>query len=331
MAFIKHAWFAGIHSTQLSENFNGCLKAYLSRQLILPDFFTHFERLLSDKHYKECVAKYGLLHNLPQLKINCNILVKAANLYTKVIFNCFQEEFLAAGASQRIIGCSPIEGNGGHVYKVVGEDGMQRDVTRTSKDELFCSCCKFEREGIMCRHSLKILKDSMFANTLSRRYILRRWTRSARDGSLEENLSGEVIADADPKIEVRRRHRVLCRILTEISSIVSEDKDRYNDLLVKAMEWKKIAQSSCRHRFAERNAIYIAGKGKNQYHGSNINTDKIPNGLKRKDTRKGKFKRLKPTMELKSLDKRKSLKRTVQLQNCNEALQSGDAGASSHS
>ncbi|XP_059654915.1 protein FAR1-RELATED SEQUENCE 5-like [Cornus florida] len=40
-------------------------QAYLSRQLILPDFFTHFERLLSDKRYKEYVAEYGLLHNLP--------------------------------------------------------------------------------------------------------------------------------------------------------------------------------------------------------------------------------------------------------------------------
>ncbi|XP_059671094.1 protein FAR-RED IMPAIRED RESPONSE 1-like [Cornus florida] len=160
----------------------------------------------------------------------------------------------------------------------------------------------------MCRHSLKILKDSMFANILPRRYILRKWTRSVRDGSLEENLAGEVIADAKPKIEVRRRHRVLCRILAEISSIVSEHKDGYNDLLVKAMEWKKIAQSSCRRRFAKRNAIYSGGKGKKQYYRSNINTDKIPNGLKCKDTRKGKFKWLKPTMELKSRNKTKSMK-----------------------
>ncbi|XP_059671100.1 protein FAR1-RELATED SEQUENCE 5-like [Cornus florida] len=63
------------------------------------DFFTHFERLLSDKCYKEYVAEYGLLHNLPQLKTNCTILVEAANLYTKFIFNSFQEKFLAAGAS----------------------------------------------------------------------------------------------------------------------------------------------------------------------------------------------------------------------------------------
>ncbi|XP_059638888.1 protein FAR-RED IMPAIRED RESPONSE 1-like [Cornus florida] len=239
MAFIKHAWSAGIHRTQLSESFNGYLKAYLSGQLILLDFFTHFERPLHDKRYKEYVAEYGLLHKLPQLKTKCNILVEAVHLYTNVIFNIFQEKFLATGASQRIIGCSPIDGNGGCVYKVVGEDGMQRNVTRTSKDELLCSCCKFERKDIMCRHSLKILKDSMFANTLPRRYIFKRWTRTARDGSLEENLSCEVIIDADPKIEVRRRHMVLCRILTEISSIVSEYKDRYNDLLVKAMEWKK--------------------------------------------------------------------------------------------
>ncbi|XP_059654646.1 protein FAR1-RELATED SEQUENCE 5-like [Cornus florida] len=61
LAFVKHDWSAGMSSTQLSESFNGQLKYYLSRQLILPEFFTHFDRLLSDKRYKEYEAEYGLV------------------------------------------------------------------------------------------------------------------------------------------------------------------------------------------------------------------------------------------------------------------------------
>ncbi|XP_059658565.1 protein FAR1-RELATED SEQUENCE 5-like [Cornus florida] len=99
MAFIKYTWCAGMRTMQLSESFNARLKEYLWRQLILPDFFTHFNRLLSDKRYKEYEAEYRLLQRLPQVKSKCDMLLKAGETYTKVIFQLFQEEFLIACVS----------------------------------------------------------------------------------------------------------------------------------------------------------------------------------------------------------------------------------------
>ncbi|XP_059663701.1 protein FAR1-RELATED SEQUENCE 5-like [Cornus florida] len=125
LAFVKHDRSAGMSSTQLSENFNGQLKYYLSRQLILPEFFTHFDRLLSDKQYKEYEDEYGLVERQPELKTKCHILRQAGKVYTKVIFQLFQEEFLAAPASQAVISCNDLDNNGHCIYKVTGEDGVQ--------------------------------------------------------------------------------------------------------------------------------------------------------------------------------------------------------------
>ncbi|XP_059658714.1 protein FAR1-RELATED SEQUENCE 5-like [Cornus florida] len=129
MAFVKYTWCAGMRIMQLSESFNTRLKEYLSRQLILPDFFTHFERLLSDKRYKEYEAEYRLLQRLPQVKSKCDMLLKAGETYTKVIFQLFQEEFLTACVSDNVNSYSDMDNNGQHVYKVTSRNGMQRSMT----------------------------------------------------------------------------------------------------------------------------------------------------------------------------------------------------------
>ncbi|XP_059668724.1 protein FAR1-RELATED SEQUENCE 5-like [Cornus florida] len=81
--------------------------------------------LLSDKWYKEYEAEYGLVESQPELKIKCHILRQAGKVYTKVIFQLFQEEFLAALASQAVISCTNLDKNGHRAYKVAGEDGVQ--------------------------------------------------------------------------------------------------------------------------------------------------------------------------------------------------------------
>ncbi|KAI8564273.1 hypothetical protein RHMOL_Rhmol03G0168700 [Rhododendron molle] len=58
--YTRWAWSAGMKSTQLSESFNSDLKDYLRSDHNLVQFFTHFERLLDEKRYKEREAKYAL-------------------------------------------------------------------------------------------------------------------------------------------------------------------------------------------------------------------------------------------------------------------------------
>jgi hypothetical protein len=55
-----------------------------------------------------------------------------------------------------------------------------------------CSCRQFERVGILCCHALKVL-DMMNIKVLPEHYILKRWTREARCGSIQDIRGDNVI------------------------------------------------------------------------------------------------------------------------------------------
>ena len=52
-----------------------------------------------------------------------------------------------------------------------------------------CSCGMFNRTGILCAHSIKVL-DLMNIKILPTHYVLKRWTRDARNGSILDIVDG---------------------------------------------------------------------------------------------------------------------------------------------
>ncbi|XP_059630197.1 protein FAR-RED IMPAIRED RESPONSE 1-like [Cornus florida] len=184
----------------LSESLNSCLKEYLTRKMSIPDFFMHLDRLLSDKRYKD--------------------------------------QFIEACVVGTVEGTS-FDENGLCVSRVSVHDGsMDQTVTRWDDGFLTCSCGKYAMEGILCSHVLKVLKDdTQYFKELPSMYILKRWTRKARDNSIQDIRGCEVIAD--PKLEVRRRYRMSCHFFTEISSFASEKEEVFNNLMLKGMKWKR--------------------------------------------------------------------------------------------
>ncbi|XP_059659081.1 protein FAR1-RELATED SEQUENCE 5-like [Cornus florida] len=198
--FVKHWFTAGIRTTQLSEGLNSCLKEYLTRKMSIPDFFMHLDRLLSDKRYKEYQAEYGLLSKLPRLKQNCPILKQVGNMYMLKIFKLFQDQFIEACVVATMEGTS-LDENGLRVFRVSVHDGsMDRTVTRWDDGFLSCSCGKYAMKGILCSHVLKVLKDDThYFKELPYMYILKRWTRKAKDNRIQDIRGCEVIAD--PKLE----------------------------------------------------------------------------------------------------------------------------------
>ncbi|XP_059649923.1 protein FAR1-RELATED SEQUENCE 9-like [Cornus florida] len=173
----------------------------------IPDFFMHLDRLLSNKHYKEYQAEYGLLSKLPRLKQNCPILKQVGNMYTLKIFELFQDQFIEACVVATVEGIT-LDENGLHVSRVSIHDGsMDRTVIRWDDGFLSCSCGKYAMEGILCNHVLKVLKDDThYFKELPSMYILKRWTRKVGDNSVQDIHGCEVIAD--PKLKVRRRKHI---------------------------------------------------------------------------------------------------------------------------
>ncbi|XP_028062326.1 protein FAR1-RELATED SEQUENCE 5-like [Camellia sinensis] len=70
------------------------LEDYLNCDHNLMEFFKHFERVLYDKRYKELEAEYNLCQKLPRVAIPTVMLKQMADIYTKTIFEEFQNEYV---------------------------------------------------------------------------------------------------------------------------------------------------------------------------------------------------------------------------------------------
>ncbi|KAK2991313.1 hypothetical protein RJ640_024578 [Escallonia rubra] len=147
-----------VRSTQRSESMNAKLKKSLKSKLDIPTFFKLFSMVVSEKRYREVETEYNAKEKMPREK---SLLALVGNKQDKGRL----EEYL-------IVSCDE---EGEHVVTHDEENAT-----------LSCSCRKFETVGILCGHALKVL-DVLGVKYILETYILKRWTRGARDGCALED------------------------------------------------------------------------------------------------------------------------------------------------
>ncbi|XP_062182129.1 protein FAR1-RELATED SEQUENCE 5-like [Phragmites australis] len=225
--YMKNVFTLGMRSTQLSESLNNDMKNYLKCDLDIAQFFTHFERAVASKRAKELDSEYNARKKLPRIKMMAPLLIQASNLYTTCIFEAFQAEYersMAAYArptekpNEYIVGIGALDGKSTmeEEYIVAGDLSNQR---------VCCSYQQFERIGILCSHALKVL-DMMNIKLLPEHYILKRWTREARCGIVQD-IHGMAILE-NPKIDAARRYQLLTRKFFTIASRAVDFEECYS-------------------------------------------------------------------------------------------------------
>ncbi|XP_042941212.1 protein FAR1-RELATED SEQUENCE 5-like [Carya illinoinensis] len=222
-AYVKMSFSAGMTSTQLSESLNSDLKDYLQSDYDIVKFFTHFERLLNAKRYKELQVEYNLRQKLPKVKIASPMLVQAANTYTSQLFLKFQkqyEEFQGAFVKER----GERDLSHEYVVSIYGKPKDRRVIWNSLENNVSCSCRKFERCEILCSHALKIL-DVMDIKVLPEKYILKRWTKEAKNESVQDFNGHDIITDTN--LEVTTRYKSLCPLYVKLISRAAECEEAY--------------------------------------------------------------------------------------------------------
>jgi zinc finger SWIM domain-containing protein 3 len=293
-AYVKMSFSAGMTSTQLSESLNADLKDYLQSDYDIVKFFTHFDRLLNDKRYKELLAEYNLRQKLPKIKMLSPMLVQAAKIYTSQPFLKFQkqyEEFQGAYVKE----C--IERNSSHEYIVSFYDKPQyrRVIWNSLEHSVSCSCRKFERCGILCGHALKIL-DVMNIKVLPKKYILKRWTKDARNEIVQDFNGQEIIIDTN--LEFTTRYKSLCPLYVKLISRAAECEEAYKIALENYTELNKKIEDVMRRKS---DLCQVDNSQENP-----LNEDVISaKGLKKKQGCKGK-RRIKSSIEV-AIKKKKSI------------------------
>ncbi|XP_028060627.1 protein FAR1-RELATED SEQUENCE 5-like [Camellia sinensis] len=292
--YVRSTWVAGMSTTQLSESFNAFLKDYIRSDFNLNEFFMHFERVHCEKRYKELETGYALCQRLPRVRAPFIMLSQMDNVYTKNIFEEFQDEYFLSVESEiqaieYIDGCS--------LYTVVDAIGKNaRKVTMEMDGSLACSCSKFEKKGILCSHCLKVMREILKLKEIPSQYIMKRWTKQAREEAVMDKLGNEI--QIDVKFKQASRYKTLMTAFRSIACRAAETEESYDFCCSQVAALGADVKSKISAHFCPEKEVSINDQPQTCEQEDNNHVVKIPIGLKKKHpTSKGK-RRIKGPCEL---------------------------------
>ncbi|GAU38767.1 hypothetical protein TSUD_64980 [Trifolium subterraneum] len=221
--YMKESLTLGMRSTQISESVNAHFKSCMKPNVDIVQFFKHFEQVIEEKRAKELHHEYESSHKLPRLIYELSpILVQMGKVYTHTVFELFQNEFklfLALSLSERNESHSLCE----YVITMGNHERSWRVSFDRASNSITCSCKNFETFGILCSHALKVI-EANDVKIIPEKYILRRWTRDARCGVVQDFRGKEV--EGDPKLSRTRKFKeVVSKFIKEVAeaSLCEED------------------------------------------------------------------------------------------------------------
>lgn len=185
--YVRDTFSAGMYSTQQSKSVNSLFDGYVNARTTLQDFSEQYKQALDDRYEKEARAEFETFYTKPILKTPLPMEKQVAEVYTRKLFSVFQDEIYESLVL---------------AVKLSQDDGLSKayEVARFEEEhKVFlvglniadqiasCSCKMFEFEGILCRHVIAVFKATNIF-LLPQHYILKRWTRNAKDDAMLETV-----------------------------------------------------------------------------------------------------------------------------------------------
>ncbi|XP_020426620.1 protein FAR1-RELATED SEQUENCE 5 [Prunus persica] len=204
-----------------SKDFSSCIYDYEDEDAFLNAWNSMLGKytlvgndwLVEDRRYEELKAEFKASQSSPTLSFPVEILKHAANVYTPKVFKVFQDELCKA--YDCVLHFNDEMGTISKYEVIPYGKNWQHTVTFDSTNNVtLCSCKKFEFAGILCAHALKVL-STRNVKSIPAQYILKRWTKNVKAMSAKINSSSST---NDPKVEIVRRYRELCRLHTQLAT-----------------------------------------------------------------------------------------------------------------
>ncbi|XP_010436905.1 PREDICTED: protein FAR1-RELATED SEQUENCE 9 isoform X2 [Camelina sativa] len=183
--FIRDAFYGELSTNEESSSLNSFFQGFVDASTTMQTLIQQHDKAIDSWREKELKADYEAIHSTPVMKTPSPMEKQAASLYTRAAFNKFQDEFVETLANP----ASRISDSGTHTTYRVAKFGEVHKGHTVNFDALevkaICSCQMFEYSGIICRHILAVFRANN-VSTLPSRYLLRRWTKSAKTRGIEE-------------------------------------------------------------------------------------------------------------------------------------------------
>ena len=164
---------------------NSQIKRYITYNHVLLRFIRHFQRLVDDRCFEELRADFKATQSKPSLEYPVEILKHTTSVYTLAVFKFFNCELWLTWDCEL-----HKEGEVGSVvkYKVISPRKSCQHIVQFDSlaSTAMRSCNKFEFVRILCAHVLKVL-SLQNCKRVPNQYILKRWTKDAKVGSIMKN------------------------------------------------------------------------------------------------------------------------------------------------
>ncbi|CAI9300285.1 unnamed protein product [Lactuca saligna] len=181
-AYFKDIFLAGMSITGRSESINSFFDGFVNSSTMLNEFVVQYDKAVVSRRAAEEDEDFKTMNSRPVLSSVHPIEAKAGECYTRKIFDIFKKEW--------------IEDNNNLTHETLSKSTEESkyqvgrlDVDKTywrivtfrylNQVSITCSCAKYETHGILCKHSLYVMKKR-HVQTLPNHYILPRWTLNAR-------------------------------------------------------------------------------------------------------------------------------------------------------
>lgn len=188
--YLKDMFFAEVSVSQRLENLDKVIEKSFTTKTSLRVAVRQLGQAIASRHEKEAQADFVTMYDKPFLRTASPMEKQAADVYTRTIFNRFQEEFVESLGYH----VDKIEDGTVSKYRVARNEDAEEtyDITfNASENKAHCSCCMFELSGILCRHALRVF-IIVGIRTLPKDYVLKRWTKHAKSAAVSDEYGVEL-------------------------------------------------------------------------------------------------------------------------------------------
>lgn len=228
--YFKQQFYPFIQTTARSEGTNSVFKDNVASTYSIISFLGEYQRIVDTIEEKQKQQDSVTRGTKPSYWSEYYFERQAARLYNRAIFYRFQQEL--KGTTK----LNTEERELNKTYEVfksethaVREFRPRRFIVKIDKqnEQYSCICAKFQKDGILCMHVLKVLIQ-MNITELPERYFLDRWRPKekknirAHDHNIPKDLGGE---------NSQLRFNILSRKMVDLASQGSKTAEKYAYIL----------------------------------------------------------------------------------------------------
>jgi MULE transposase domain/FAR1 DNA-binding domain/SWIM zinc finger len=186
-AYIKETFWAGLGTMHRSERLDHFFDGYITPETTIKGFIEQYDTAMRLRYDREMYDDFRSLQQCPDVLSGLLFEEQIAKIYTINMFLKFQDQ-----VRQLVrVNCKESNRTGSMVTYTVtvigkGKKLDYRVVFNSSEKEVWCICRSFQFKGILCSHSLAVLKQELVMHIPST-YVLDRWKKDYNRPHQQEN------------------------------------------------------------------------------------------------------------------------------------------------